>query len=362
MRSSKTRGFTLVELLVVITIIGMLMAMLFPAVNAAREAANRATCQNNQSQLGKALLQYEAANGRFPGYVNRLGPRANETSGNDASEVSWVVMILPFLDRNDLYGIWSRGWNGTTSERGVSNSSVQTQARRFLKVLTCPTDPPDRTGASDCPRAYTVNCGRTGRDPGPTFTASSSSYQREAFGVFHDNGFESGMANRPFDEARVTLDYIAQSDGASSTLMVGENVKATGYEEWVATNDPANASRRIERFWSSKGGTNFQMLQENGERGLGFVWRESAGSNNFYKGMVTVNYRIAENTRGTTLYPGLASYHGGGANVIMCDGHGLFLRDTITPEVYIHLMTPNGRAVRVGNFTISGILSDGDYK
>ena len=73
MRCSTRRGFTLVELLVVITIIGMLMALLMPAVNAAREAMNRSSCENNQSQLAKGVLQYETANKHYPGSVSSGG-------------------------------------------------------------------------------------------------------------------------------------------------------------------------------------------------------------------------------------------------------------------------------------------------
>jgi prepilin-type N-terminal cleavage/methylation domain-containing protein len=354
MHRSRVRGFTLVELLVVITIIGMLMALLFPAVNSAREAARRGTCQNNQKNLAAAMLQYEGANGRFPGYVERLGPRANELVNNDATEVSWVVMLLPYLERSDLYAIWSRGWVGTNSEPGLSNANTQQQARRFLRILTCPTDPPDRTGSTDCPRSYTVNCGRYAQSPGPTFANPNSTAIRQAYGVCFNNGFDynNPTASRPFDEARVTLEYISQNDGASQTLLLGENVRGS-IEEWVTSANPSSSPRTIQRFWTGTGMNNYR-----GEYGLGYVWIESVG-HYFNK----LNYGIPQNTRGSALYPNLASFYGGGVCVAFCDGRSYFLKEDINEDVYIHLMTPNGRGIRVGRFSngITTTLSDADY-
>jgi prepilin-type N-terminal cleavage/methylation domain-containing protein len=69
-------GFTWVELLVVIVIIGVLVALLLPATECARESGRRAQCMNNQKQIALAMLNYEAKHGCFPGYVNRVGEDA----------------------------------------------------------------------------------------------------------------------------------------------------------------------------------------------------------------------------------------------------------------------------------------------
>lgn len=95
-RRSTRRGFTLVELLVVIVIIGGLIALAFPAIQAARATARRSTSQSNLRQLALAVLNYEAQNNKFP-TAGRVG---FDTS---VPRIGWIVEVLPQLDRRDLY-------------------------------------------------------------------------------------------------------------------------------------------------------------------------------------------------------------------------------------------------------------------
>jgi prepilin-type N-terminal cleavage/methylation domain-containing protein len=99
------RGFTLIELLVVIAIIGVLIALLLPAVQKIREAANRTSCTNNLKKLGLACHNYESAHKRFPpGY---LGPIPNEqeygAAVNQIQHVGLLVYLLPYIEQDNLY-------------------------------------------------------------------------------------------------------------------------------------------------------------------------------------------------------------------------------------------------------------------
>ena len=286
------KGFTLVELLVVITIIGMLMALLLPAVQSARESGRRASCQNNQKQISLALLLYEQDRGQFPGYRNRIAP-PNATSYLIGS---WVVPILSGLERTDIYRNWQNG----------SPTPV------YLKVLVCPSDPPDTISPTSTYLSYVVNCGRpdsNGVEPGSA---------PQANGVFFNHDVTITPTSRP---PTMSLDYLSQHDGAATTLLLSENIDATLWENY----------------------TNSSAWTDTGEFQVGFNWQTD--------GSLRINY---PNARGT--YPRPSSYHPGGVIASFCDGHQQFLKDSISPVVYHHLMTPDSNLAG-----IPGSLSEGDY-
>ena len=124
-------GFTLAELLVVIAIIGMLVALLVPALMGARARARVVTCTNNQKELGSAVLQYDIAKQRLPGIKNKVGT---------ATTVPWLPVLFPFLGRVDL---WEGGWRAGTTPTNPPR----------IPQLVCPDDLPTVTPAL----TYVVN-------------------------------------------------------------------------------------------------------------------------------------------------------------------------------------------------------------
>ncbi len=185
MNRRRKHGFTLVELLVVITIIGMLMALLMPAVQAARESARKAKCMNHQKQVSLAALNFEACNGRFPGFKNAL----------NGSDVSWVVMLFPYLDRAKLWESWANLPAGDPGEKKPV----------YIKVLVCPSDPGEALSAGDAPCSYVCNTQ-----------------------IFADEA--GGTRSKG-------IDFINRKDGTAQTLMISERINDGGTNafDWATT-------------------------------------------------------------------------------------------------------------------------------
>lgn len=140
-RSRLKGGFTLVELLVVIAIIGILVALLLPAIQAAREAARRMQCSNNLKQLGLALHNYAGNNGekRFPIHgMNWQDRRPSWTKG------SHIVRLFPYMEQQPQWDLFMSSWSGQQGGRSpedVVMSNGKLLREQVIPALICPSDP-----------------------------------------------------------------------------------------------------------------------------------------------------------------------------------------------------------------------------
>jgi prepilin-type N-terminal cleavage/methylation domain-containing protein/prepilin-type processing-associated H-X9-DG protein len=130
-RHSNSRGFTLVELLVVIAIIGILIALLLPAVQAAREAARRMQCANNLKQLGMAMHNYHSSLGCFP-----PGFMAVDHTGNIAGGWAWGVFLMPYIEQSALKDQLSA--TKYTLSQVIGDPDLLPMLQMDLSVFTCP--------------------------------------------------------------------------------------------------------------------------------------------------------------------------------------------------------------------------------
>ncbi len=195
-----SRAFTLVELLVVITIIGILIAMLLPAVQAAREAARRMECLNHLFQIGVALGNYESAHGVLPpGTIDKQGPIRNVPRGY---EMSWMVQILPYVDENTLF-------NHVDFSVGVYDQKNAAVRAINIPLFACPSADPMRNSST--------GTGRSASDAG-TWTVSNYA------GCHNDLETPIDVGN---DGVLFLNSHISQNDvtdGISHTIYVGEKL------------------------------------------------------------------------------------------------------------------------------------------
>ena len=130
--SSRNNGFTLVELLVVIAIIGILVAMLLPAVQTAREAARRTTCKNNLKNIALALLNYESSAGVFPPGM-QFDKGQSEAVTSDQFRPNWVILMLPYFEEQALY-------NSFDFEQPISHPINSIARGTTIPAMLCPSD------------------------------------------------------------------------------------------------------------------------------------------------------------------------------------------------------------------------------
>ena len=251
MSSSRKRiGFTLVELLVVIAIIGILVALLLPAVQAAREAARRMSCGNNLKQIGLSCHNYHDTYKTFP--------PGNITPGNccgTPSAATWTLFILPFLEQQPLhdrynFNLWNDARPGRRGLTGGPNAAV---CMTFVKTFICPSDvnvrglqePNSGPGRNMhyAPGSYRAV---SGASTGACWldTNQSNSFCTNNRGVLHHVGATPRPHNhrgRTGSRSEFTPESFSSIlDGTSNTLLVGE----------MHTTPTDRNSRERRGFWA----------------------------------------------------------------------------------------------------------------
>jgi prepilin-type N-terminal cleavage/methylation domain-containing protein/prepilin-type processing-associated H-X9-DG protein len=311
--SLRPRGFTLVELLVVIAIIGILVALLLPAIQSAREAARRAQCGNNVKQLGIALHNYHDVYGRLPlGNVHDNFTWAG-TPANPHRHGSHFVQLLPFIEQQSLYE--SCVFVGDTDFLSVIPGG-QMVYEIWIDALVCP---------SGLGKAYNP---RGADSVGPTVnqrraqTSYAASIGNQRFGgVFPGNDFGNGPINHGDTingrEISGVFSHMAWSsrmadidDGTSNTIAMGEI--------------------RPECSWHGSGGWMY----------FNSLWFATTCPINYCNCPGESGFATCPCNKGTGGWScdmGFKSKHPGGATFCLADGSVRFLADTIDYSTYQRL-------------------------
>lgn len=362
---TRIRGFTLVELLVVIAIIGILVALLLPAIQAAREAARRTQCTNNLKQLGLAAHSYMSAKrDTLPGgmFQDTKSPFQGETL---------FVYLLPYLEQQVVYDRWSftdRARNSCTMPAPPGSPtpcSPESPAGTQIETLLCPTDnPAEKVKYYNTPNsamgmafrgyyAVTSYAGNHGtknyypeasavgpksRDDGmfyiwsPPCTCPPDASPPPRCGLCYDRpggrliGHNKGVSLK------------SVTDGTSKTLLFGEKYN----EDPVFDSMPATYRHQALihefSFWGWTGGF----------RGTAHVTRSSGDY------LQVINRQCPESCRNASDYRcqdermmTWGSGHPGGANFVLADGSSRFITESITPAMLVALST------RAGGETVS---------
>jgi prepilin-type N-terminal cleavage/methylation domain-containing protein/prepilin-type processing-associated H-X9-DG protein len=216
----KKRGFTLVELLVVIAIIGVLVALLLPAVQAAREAARRSQCGNNLKQMGLGLQNYHDTFNALP-----IGARARGANGTAAAMgPSWLVSILPFCEQKNLYELLDIRERVNGDGYNVANMQLQAKNAQ-IGYMICPSSPLPRQDTFNTHllvvSSYVGITGAIGVEgaagtPATYFPGETAARQKSAS---NGGGLISGGGLLLPNAA---LNMAAAADGTSNTIIVGE--------------------------------------------------------------------------------------------------------------------------------------------
>ena len=359
-QKNQIRGFTLVELLVVIAIIGILIALLLPAVQAAREAAFRMQCTNNLKQFGLALHNYHDAYKSFPSGNSRFCRPGTTTAWNGYTP---FLTLMPFYEQGALYELATAGPNS-----GIDPSAGSPWADSVIKPLICPSDSFARgTFGRVC---YVHSLGDFPDKNNLSGTASERILENNR-GPF----VRSAATNMTTNDFQCKWHGMGSiSDGTSNTLVFSErcvtarrNTIRGAYALSIPEIDNTIGTGLAVRPWfclNTKEGTGYKTtLAIQKDDHFGTRWADGRGPSSFS----TILPPNSPSCSGGPLdydarmMVAASSYHTGGVNIAVADGSVQFASDTINSGTLTDTTTPtSGGPSPFGIWGAMGSINGGE--